>query len=158
MNKSNGKALLFCRTTSNPGGPASSIFEVDKQSVTLKKVALGSDVDRLNRYVETIKRPNNNGWIVRALDAKSYCLNGSASLFCFDAVNCDLTERSLNINESEYKVNHIEVDSSTGKIIFTALRYLDSANVLGEIDANGVIKIISEQASNYQITTYCALN
>lgn len=158
MNKSNGKAVLFCRAASNPDGPASSIFEVDKQSVTVKKLALGSDVDRLNRYVETVKRPNNNGWIVRALDAKSYCLNGSASLFCFDAVNYDLTERSLNINESEYKVNHIEVDSSTGKIIFTALRYLDSANVLGEIDANGVIKIISEQASNYQITTYCALN
>jgi hypothetical protein len=52
----------------------------------------------------------------------------------------------------------MEIDATTGKVVFRALRYMDGANVLGEVDATGVVKIIGVQTSQYQITKYCALN
>lgn len=109
-------------------------------------------------YIVCIVQPDNNGRIRRYFGQNNYVLAGTVEVFNLDATTYDLTKTTLNIPLDEYKVNSIEIDESTGKAVFRALRYLDGANVLGEVDTAGVIKIIGVQTSQYQITKYCALN
>ena len=156
MNTLNGKAVLFCANQVNGNG---EIYEADSNGVVLKKsFVTDSEKNMFYGFVGTIIQPDNNGRIRRYFGQNNYVLAGTVEVFNLDATTYDLTKTTLNIPLDEYKVNSIEIDESTGKAVFRALRYLDGANVLGEVDTAGVIKIIGVQTSQYQITKYCALN
>jgi hypothetical protein len=155
INKLNGSAIVLCTSTTGE----QMIYEVNNKSLTLKKTFTTPAESLLfNELDGALMTPNNNGWHIRAVGKTNYFVRSNNKVIHFDAQTYDVTERDLSSLESQYKFNHIEVDSSTGNIIFRGLRYQDGVNVLGEIDANGVVTIISEQDSQYEITTYCALN
>lgn len=159
MNKLNGKAVAFCRNSHNG---SYYICEVDKESIVIKKSYTTDDEKAMfDNFLESISSPAyNNGYhghIRLSLGNCNYCMNDNY-IMNFDANTYEITEAAFVIPDDEYKVTSKEIDSSTGKIIFKAIRYLDSANVLGEVDKNGVVKIVSVTHPQYQITTYCALN
>ncbi len=155
INKLSGSAIVMCMSDNGE----QVIYEVDNKSVTLKRAfTTPAEHNLFYELIGAFESRDNNGWSVRAVGKTNYFVRGNNKVIHFDAQTYDVTERDLSSFESQYKLNHIEVDSTTGKIIFKGLRYQDGVNVLGEIDANGVVTIISEQNSQYQITTYCALN
>ena len=102
----------------------------------------------------------HNKWIqrvcVRALIA-CLLLSGMPAAFATESAGENEAEEFI-IPEDEYKVRSMEIDPTTGKVVFRALRYMDSANVLGEVDKNGVVSIISVMHPTYDISVYCALN
>ena len=101
--------------------------------------------------------PANEMNVKLSLGDCNYCLSGN-SILNFDANTYEITETEFIIPEDEYRVRSMEIDPTTGKVVFRALRYMDSANVLGEVDKNGVVSIISEMHPTYDISVYCALN
>lgn len=155
MNKLNGKAVAFCRNNHNG---SYYICEVDKESIVIKKSYTTDDEKAMfDKYLESISSPIYNFYVKLSLGDCNYCLNDNF-IMNFDANTYEITEAEFVIPEDEYKVRTKEIDSSTGKVVFKAIRYIDSANVLGEVDKNGVVKIVSVTHPQYQITTYCALN
>ena len=75
-----------------------------------------------------------------------------------DPVTYEIKCISCEIPRNEYEVYTKRTEASWGKLLFTGLRYSDSSIVLGEVDAEGNVSIVSERASEYHITEYCALN
>ena len=158
VNSLNGKAVLFCY---NEKDYSCGVYEVDTNGVALKR-SFVTDAEKAPLYslVSALVTMNPAGNRKISLGKNSYFVSDVAKgeLLSVDASTYDITLTKLNIPADEYRVDSIEVDATTGKVVFRALRYMDGANVLGEIDAAGVIKIIGVQTSQYQITKYCALN
>ena len=158
VNSLNGKAVLFCYHEKDY---SCGVYEVDANGVALKR-SFVTDAEKAPLYslVSALVTMNPAGNRKISLGKNSYFVSDVAKgeLLSVDASTYDITLTKLNIPADEYRVDSIEVDATTGKVVFRALRYMDGANVLGEVDAAGVIKIIGVQTSQYQITKYCALN
>ncbi len=156
INTVNGNVILFI---------SNKVYEFDGKSCKLKREYSPKEIEILEKLFDNISYLNGYG--------NQYKTVGNNNVF-FDhnpgsggnkdiAVSIDPTTYELKsipyiIPENEYEVYSKQTDALCGKLLFTALRYRDSSIVLGEVDSNGNVKIISERKSTYNITEYFALN
>jgi len=89
----------------------------------------------------------STGQILFGNNGRSYSLNLSTY---------ELTEKDYEIPASEYEVYTRQ--QGFDSMLFSALRYLDGKIVIGKVDKNGQVEIISVQESSDKVTQLIPLN
>lgn len=140
------------------------VYEFDGKSCVLKRTyTTTEEMEALNRMFSIILDATHCHPLYKTIgETNVYFDEGNPHNDGFavslDPVTYEIKCIPYEIPRNEYEVYTKRTEASWGKLLFTGLRYSDSSIVLGEIDTEGNVSIVSERASEYHITEYFALN
>lgn len=163
INNMNGNVVLFIGNSYYDSNYC-KVYEFDGKSCVLKRTyTTTEEMEALNRMFDLIKNATYYYPLYKTIgETNVYFDAGNPQndgfVASLDPVTYEIKCIPYEIPRNEYEVYTKRTEASWGKLLFTGLRYSDSSIVLGEVDAEGNVSIVSERASEYHITEYFALN